>query len=325
MHYFLLYNIDGDLMEYLIIDLNDFDQELLVELLGEHDKNLDLISNFYHDKLIIKNGCLLANKNEQLDEMKRVFNSLIEIYQANQTLDQQDIISTLNNNYVKKFIANGLGSKKYYLRTVGQEQLYKSFENNVITFAIGPAGSGKTFLAVVYCYNLLRKGTIRKIVITRPVVESGESLGFLPGDLQEKIDPYLRPIYDCFESLIGQEALDKLIEKQVIEIAPLAYMRGRTLNDAAIILDEGQNTTIMQMKMFLTRLGFNSKMIITGDISQVDLPANKKSGLISVINTIKDIDEIGIITMNNQDVVRHPLVSKIIDAYNKEQNESKHI
>ena len=221
----------------------------------------------------------------------------------------------LNDNFYKELIYTGNSLKKIYLRTYGQKKLYDSFKNNVITFVTGPAGSGKTFLAVVYSYNLLKKGQIKKIVITRPVVESGESLGFLPGDLQQKVDPYLRPIYDSFETLVGSEYLARLIEKGIIEIDPLAYMRGRTLNDACIILDEGQNATIMQMKMFLTRLGFNSKMIITGDITQIDLPASKKSGLIDAINTVKGIDDIGIVNMESKDVVRHQIVSKIIDAY----------
>ena len=232
-------------------------------------------------------------------------------------IDSQDVNSILNDNYYKEFIANGIGLKKYYLRTKGQKDLYEAFENNVITIAVGPAGTGKTFLAVVYAYNLLKKGQINKIIITRPVVESGESLGFLPGDLKEKVDPYLRPIYDSFDALISSENTTKLIEKGVLEIAPLAYMRGRTLNDACIILDEAQNTVPSQIKMFMTRLGFNSKMIITGDITQIDLPRSKESGLIEAIKIIKDISEIEVVYMTGKDVVRHPIVQKIIEAYEK--------
>ncbi|MCR5067543.1 MAG: PhoH family protein [Erysipelotrichaceae bacterium] len=242
---------------------------------------------------------------------------MIAIYESQGCIETQDIISLLHNSYYKQFIVSGIGSRKYYLRTTGQKRLYDSFEDNVITFAIGPAGTGKTFLAVCYAYSLLKQGSIRRIIITRPVVESGESLGFLPGDLREKVDPYLRPIYDAFEVLCGQENLQKMIEKNIIEISPLAYMRGRTLNEACVILDEAQNTTPMQIKMFMTRLGFNSKMIITGDITQIDLPAFKPSGLLQAVKIVEGIEGISVIYMHNYDVVRHPLVSRIIDAYEK--------
>lgn len=304
-------------MDNLIIDLNYEDGETIYAIYGEDDNNLKLIEEFYNIKLKAISGNVYCDDTDKLEELKRVFNSLIDVYHKNKTIETQDVISVLNNNYFKRFIINGVGNKKFYLRTVGQARLYDAYENSVITFAVGPAGTGKTFLAVVYAYNLLKKGAIRKIIITRPVVESGESLGFLPGDLKEKIDPYLRPIYDSFESLIGQEKMDELLEKGILEIAPLAYMRGRTLNDACVILDEAQNTTDTQIKMFMTRLGFNSKMIITGDITQIDLPSHKKSGLIDAVKIVKGIDEISVIRMRNNDVVRHPVVQKIIDAYDK--------
>ena len=256
-----------------------------------------------------------VDNKEKVSIIKKALENIIKINKENGTVTTHDVNAVLNDNFYKEFICNGLAGKKYYLRTYGQKLLYDSFRNKVITFVCGPAGTGKTFLAVVYAYDLLKKGEIKKIVITRPVVESGESLGFLPGDLQEKVDPYLRPIYDSFEALVGIENTTKMIEKGIVEIAPLAYMRGRTLNDACVILDEAQNTTETQMKMFLTRLGFNSKMIITGDITQIDLPTNKKSGLIDAMKVVKDIDEIGIIKMQSKDVVRHPVVQKIVDAY----------
>jgi len=304
-------------LDNLIIDLNYEDGETIYAIYGEDDNNLKLIEEFYNIKLKAISGNVYCDDTDKLEELKRVFNSLIDVYHKNKTIETQDVISVLNNNYFKRFIINGVGNKKFYLRTEGQARLYDAYENSVITFAVGPAGTGKTFLAVVYAYNLLKKGAIRKIIITRPVVESGESLGFLPGDLKEKIDPYLRPIYDSFESLIGQEKMDELLEKGILEIAPLAYMRGRTLNDACVILDEAQNTTDTQIKMFMTRLGFNSKMIITGDITQIDLPSHKKSGLIDAVKIVKGIDEISVIRMRNNDVVRHPVVQKIIDAYDK--------
>ena len=184
-----------------------------------------------------------------------------------------------------------------------------------IVFAVGAAGTGKTYLAVAYAVSQLKKGNIKKIIITRPVVEAGEKLGFLPGDLKEKVDPYLIPIYDALEEFLEKESLGKLIEKGNVEIAPLAYMRGRTLDNAIIILDEAQNTTKSQMKMFLTRLGFNSKMIITGDITQIDLPSNQGSGLVEATNILKKIKGIDIVHFIQDDVMRHPLVSKIIERY----------
>ena len=297
------------------MDLNNYDASLISELFGNNDSNIKLVEEFYDVKIQFEQGCLYCDDDSKLEVISNTFEKIIDLIENGDGIDSQDIIGILNGNFVKKYISNGFGSRKFYLRTQGQERLFEAFDNNVITFAIGPAGTGKTFLAVVYAYNLLKKGNIKKIIISRPVVESGESLGFLPGDLQEKVDPYLRPIYDSFDMLVGAENTAKMIEKGVLEIAPLAYMRGRTLNDACIILDEGQNTTPMQMKMFITRLGFNSKMIITGDITQIDLPPNKASGLIDVMKIVKDIEEIGIVRMHNNDVVRHPVVSKIIDAY----------
>ena len=191
-------------------------------------------------------------------------------------------------------------------------------KNHPLTFAIGPAGTGKTFLAVAYGVSLFRRNEIKRIVLTRPAVEAGESLGFLPGDLREKVDPYLQPLYDALYVLLGTEAVDKMIEKKQIEIAPLAYMRGRTLDDAIVILDEAQNTTTSQMKMFLTRLGFHSKMIVTGDITQIDLKTQEMSGLLDAQRRLQGIPEIGFVQLKLSDIVRHPLVSKILSKYENE-------
>lgn len=304
-------------MNNIVCDLNHLNHETLLMVLGNEDKNIQLIENFYNVKIEVDGSIVYCDDKTKVKTLKKVFEAIVYECEENGHIESQDINSILNDNYYKKFVANGVGLKKFYLRTKGQKDLYESFENNVITVAVGPAGTGKTFLAVVYAYSLLKKGLINKIIITRPVVESGESLGFLPGDLKEKVDPYLRPIYDSFDALISSENTAKLIEKGILEIAPLAYMRGRTLNDACIILDEAQNTVPSQIKMFMTRLGFNSKMIINGDITQIDLPRSKQSGLIEAIKIIKDIDEIKVVYMSSKDVVRHPVVQKIIEAYEK--------
>ena len=300
-----------------ILDLSQYDAELISALLGNNDDNLKMIGEFYGCSLAFENGVLSCSDEAAAEHVRKTIISLMAIYESQGTIETQDLISLLHDSYYKQYIVSGTGSRKYYLRTTGQKKLYDSFENNVITFAIGPAGTGKTFLAVCYAWSLLKQGTIRRIIITRPIVESGESLGFLPGDLREKVDPYLRPIYDSFEVLCGQDNLQKMIEKHIIEISPLAYMRGRTLNEACVILDEAQNTTPMQIKMFMTRLGFNSKMIITGDITQIDLPAHKPSGLLQAVRIVDGIEGINVVYMHNYDVVRHPLVFRIIDAYEK--------
>jgi phosphate starvation-inducible PhoH-like protein len=209
-------------------------------------------------------------------------------------------------------------NKPIYPKTIRQIDYVKALSKYDMVFGIGPAGTGMTYLAVIHAVSLLKDGKIKKLILTRPAVEAGENLGFLPGDLKEKIDPYLRPLYDALYDSLGREQTDMLIEKSVIEIAPLAYMRGRTLDNAYVILDEAQNTTNMQMKMFLTRLGFNSKMVITGDISQIDLPSNVKSGLKTAIHILKGINRISIVEFEKYDVVRHPLVARIIERYDEE-------
>jgi phosphate starvation-inducible PhoH-like protein len=205
--------------------------------------------------------------------------------------------------------------KQIKLKTKGQQRYIETIKNNDVVFAIGPAGTGKTYLAVAMAIKALRSKDVSRLVLTRPAVEAGEKLGFLPGDLQEKIDPYLRPLYDSLYDILGLENTQKYLEKNIIEIAPLAYMRGRTLEDSFIILDEAQNTTPEQMKMFLTRLGFGSKAIITGDITQIDLPRGQVSGLINALEVLKDVAGLGVQAMTGEDIVRHPLVEEIINAY----------
>ena len=219
--------------------------------------------------------------------------------------------------YEEEIIKDNYG-KPIRVKTLGQKVYVDSVKKHDIVFGIGPAGTGKTFLAVTLAVTALKRGQVKRIILTRPAVEAGESLGFLPGDLKEKVDPYLRPVYDALYQILGKEQTTRLMEREIIEIAPLAYMRGRTLDDAFVILDEAQNTTIMQMKMFLTRLGFNSKMIVNGDTSQIDLPRNVKSGLIDATQKLKNIEQIDFIYLSAKDVVRHPVVAEIITAYEED-------
>ena len=235
-----------------------------------------------------------------------------------------DLLNIVDNNQKEidekvKFVTTYNG-KVIRPKNQSQYQYYKLLEKNTIVFAMGAAGTGKTYLAVAFGINLLKFKKVNKIIITRPIVEAGENLGFLPGELKEKVDPYLTPIYDALHDILGKETTDKYLEKGIIEIAPLAYMRGRTLSDAFVILDEAQNTTSTQMKMFLTRLGYNSKMVITGDESQIDLKPSIKSGIVVASDILKDIEDITCIKFDSKDVVRHPLVSKIIHAYESHEN-----
>lgn len=268
-----------------------------------------------------------TDDNDKIQFLESVFNVLIQMADKNINITPRDIVyiysivtDGLINEYLsfinnRKPIAHNLHNKPIYAKTLKQDKYIKAIAKKDLIFSIGAAGTGKTYLAVCYGVSELKKGNIEKIILTRPAVEAGESLGFLPGDLKEKVDPYLRPLYDALYDMLGLEQVNSLIEKQVIEIAPLAYMRGRTLENAFIILDEAQNATIDQLKMFLTRLGFNSKMIVTGDISQVDLPNSKKSGLKVSANLLKDLSEVGYIAFDKCDVVRHPLVAKIIERF----------
>ncbi|HBQ43889.1 MAG TPA: phosphate starvation-inducible protein PhoH, partial [Lactobacillus acetotolerans] len=224
----------------------------------------------------------------------------------------------------KKILIRDAKGKPIRVKNMGQKRYVEAIQKSDVVFGIGPAGTGKTFLAVVCAISAFKKGEVSRIILTRPAVEAGESLGFLPGDLKEKVDPYLRPIYDSLYAILGKSTTERLMERGVIEVAPLAYMRGRTLDDAFVILDEAQNTTDAQMKMFLTRLGFNSKMIVNGDITQVDLPGRQHSGLIDARRILRNIDQIKFVKFTSNDVVRHPVVAKIINAYEKEDAQRKH-
>lgn len=310
-------------LNVLIPDLKDQQN-----ISGIKDNNLKAIEEIFSCEVSLRGDSVYVNANE-LDVLilEELFTLLNEISKLNYVINERDIIyicNALKNGkkddlldlYIKPLtVGKKFGGKDIMPKTLNQKRYVKNLINKDIIFGVGPAGTGKTYLAVMYAVSLLKEGAVKKIILTRPAVEAGESLGYLPGDLKEKIAPYLRPLYDALYDALGYEQANLLIEKEVIEIAPLAYMRGRTLEGACVLLDEAQNTTTSQMKMFLTRLGFKSKMIITGDISQIDLPKGVKSGLVEAINILTDIKEIGITIFSKDDVIRHLLVAKILAKY----------
>jgi len=322
-----------------MVDLSTLDLHLntvaeMVLILGTNDKYLKLLSNLYHVELYTGNNQILVNTHDPivLDELSRIFTLLMLLVKRNIFFNERDIIyihnllKTTSDEAItdlfinRKEIIKTFSGKPIYAKTINQKLYLDSIEKNTLVFGIGPAGTGKTYLAVLIGIKKLREGAVKQIILTRPAVEAGENLGFLPGDLMEKVDPYIRPLYDALYEILGVKQTDDLIEKGVIEIAPLAYMRGRTLENAYVILDEAQNTTINQMKLFLTRLGFGSKMIVTGDITQSDLPKNVESGLVKASKILNDINDIGILYFDNIDVVRHPLVQTILKRFENAQN-----
>ena len=296
------------------------------ELIGFEDRNLDCLCELFAAQIVFRDNRFMINC-EKAEELEDILTQMLQLVRSSRKVNEQEIrylvrcqrkAQTVDLGELKgKVLARTHSGKAICPKTQGQLSFIEAMEKKTIVFAAGPAGTGKTYLAVAYAVSMLKKGEVHKIILTRPAVEAGENLGFLPGDLKEKVDPYLRPLYDALHDLLGNEATDRLIEKGTIEIAPLAYMRGRTLEDAVIILDEAQNTTPSQMKMFLTRLGNQSRMIITGDATQVDLPRSVHSGLMDAIKLLKGIPEIGILQLSGDDVVRHPLVQKIIDRYSE--------
>ncbi|MCG1588105.1 PhoH family protein [Staphylococcus epidermidis] len=308
-----------------IIQIDDINQSQA--LIGNNDENLKAIEAHFN-VVIHARGQEIAVKGEKLEHVEKaelVLKNLLKVIELGNTITLKDVeaaIKMADNNTIHHLldlydeeITKDAYGKTIRAKTMGQRIYINAMKRNDLVFGIGPAGTGKTFLAVVYAAKQLRKGSVKRIVLTRPAVEAGESLGFLPGDLKEKVDPYLRPLYDGLNTVLGREQTQRLIERGVIEIAPLAYMRGRTLDDAFVILDEAQNTTHAQMKMFLTRLGFGSKMVVTGDQTQIDLPKGVKSGLKEAVKKLSGVSGISIMKMNQSDVVRHPLVSKIINRY----------
>lgn len=298
-----------------------------VMLLGMSDANITLIEETYGVQIITRGEVIqIAGDNDaQKHKAYAVLEALLNVIRKNINIDQRDVstaIEMANKGTIEYYaelydeeIARNTKGKSIRAKTIGQREYVRAIRHKDLIFGIGPAGTGKTYLAVVMATQALKNGHVKRIILTRPAVEAGESLGFLPGDLKEKVDPYLRPLYDALHDIYGQEQTQRLIERGTIEIAPLAYMRGRTLDDAFVILDEAQNTTHPQMKMFLTRLGFGSKMVITGDKTQIDLPKNTESGLIVAERSLKHVKDIHFQILEQGDVVRHPLVAKVIQAY----------
>jgi len=300
-----------------IIDLKDIE---LVNFLGIHNNNIQKIESAFPKTKIVSRGNKISIKGNkaQLLEVEKIILSLIIHCNKFGKIDKKTISNHIINgssNEEKDVIVFGSNGKKILAKTSNQKKIVTLIKANDLVFVIGPAGTGKTYVSVALALKALKNKSIKKIIITRPVVEAGENLGFLPGDLQEKIDPYLRPIYDALQDMLPINKIKKYIENKTIEIAPIAYMRGRTLKNAFILLDEAQNTTPSQLKMFLTRLGPNSKMIVTGDISQIDLLKHQQSGLIDAIKRFKNINGIEFTTLDNTDVLRHSIVKRILEKY----------
>lgn len=308
------------------IDIQLSHPDDLFHLFGSNERHLRLMEEELDVVIHARTEIVqVLGEESACEEARQVIQALMVLVNRGMTVGTPDVvtaISMVKNDEIDKFVAlyeeeiiKDNTGKPIRVKTLGQKLYVDSVKQHDVTFGIGPAGTGKTFLAVTLAVTALKRGQVKRIILTRPAVEAGESLGFLPGDLKEKVDPYLRPVYDALYQILGKDQTTRLMEREIIEIAPLAYMRGRTLDDAFVILDEAQNTTIMQMKMFLTRLGFNSKMIVNGDISQIDLPRKVKSGLIDAQEKLKNIHQIDFVHFSAKDVVRHPVVAQIIRAY----------
>ena len=313
------YNLKLD--EYTIEEINRF--------VGLNEQNLQMIEKHFLVSITYRSGEMIIKdcSEETFKKIEKVAYALLSQAKKGMDISNRDVIyatTLLEKNELDHLedlysikIARTIGGKIIYPKTLGQKEYYYALKKNDVVFGIGPAGTGKTYLAVVFALTALKNNEVKRIILTRPAVEAGENLGFLPGDLKEKVDPYLRPLYDALHDMLGVEQTERMLEKGIIEIAPLAYMRGRTLEDAYVILDEAQNTTDNQMKMFLTRLGFNSKMIITGDMSQIDLPKGVNSGLRTAYRILKGVEGIRFVELSALDVVRHPVVKRIIEKYDE--------
>ena len=316
--------------------------ETIIDIPAEHEKNvcgqfdsyLKKIERTLHVTMIERDGALkIIGPEQMVQKAKSVFNNLIELSKRGNAITEQNVDYALSLSFSesdgqileidKDIICRTITGKPVKPKTMGQKQYVDQIRKKMIVFGIGPAGTGKTYLAMAMAIQAFKNGEVSRIILTRPAIEAGEKLGFLPGDLQSKIDPYLRPLYDALYQIMGAESYLHNAEKGLIEVAPLAYMRGRTLDNAYIILDEAQNTTPAQMKMFLTRIGFGSKVIVTGDQTQKDLPAGAVSGLDTAVRVLKRIDDIGFCYLSSSDVVRHPLVQKIVQAYDDYETKKK--
>lgn len=300
-------------------------EELMLSVLGEHDKFLRLVEDAFDVSIAVRgNEITLRGEREEAEKAARLFEELVEMVHRGQALDHEQVGRSIQilKEQPDVGVAEVLGDKVYSRRgrsvrpkSIGQKTYVDAIRNNIVVCAIGPAGTGKTYLAVAAAVQALESGEVRRIILTRPAVEAGEKLGFLPGDILAKVDPYLRPLYDSLYDMLDAGEVQKLISRGTIEIAPLAYMRGRTLNDSFIILDEAQNTSPEQMKMFLTRIGFGSKAVVNGDITQVDLPAGHTSGLVHVEKVLSGVEGVAFVYLSGNDVVRHDIVRRIIAAY----------
>ncbi|MDB7978999.1 MULTISPECIES: PhoH family protein [Faecalicoccus] len=316
-------------MAFKTIDLSNYDVNAIQIFVGNQDVHLQVLRKAFKTDFILRDQQLKFD-SEQFDEIQQVVSTCFDLIESKHKLNEQDVnylCRLAKNHQLDQFdlshlqpIAKTKSGKLIYPKTLGQAILCDAFFHNDIIFASGVAGTGKTYLAVCYAVMQLKKEEVEKIILTRPAVEAGESLGFLPGDMKDKVDPYLRPLYDALYDMLGVETVERFMEKQVIEVAPLAFMRGRTLNKAVVILDEAQNTTQAQMKMFLTRMGQNAQMIINGDVTQIDLIRKEQSGLVQATQILKGIDRIAFVQMSADDVVRHPLVQKIIERYETIEN-----
>lgn len=296
---------------------------------GVQNQYFNLIKSTFPTLKITGRDCYIfaAGNQQALDILEQKLDDIVKFIQNHHTIELKDVENILSIKdetekqliFDQDIIVKGVNGKIIKAKTTNLKKLVKESEKKDMVFAIGPAGTGKTYTSVALAVKALKEKNVKRIILTRPAVEAGESLGFLPGDLKEKLDPYLQPLYDALRDMIPHERLENFTEKRVIEVAPLAFMRGRTLDDAFVILDEAQNTTHSQMKMFLTRMGMNAKFIITGDPSQIDLPKNQQSGLQEAMKILQNVEEIGFIHLNESDVVRHPIVKKIILAYNQSE------
>ncbi|MFV0519351.1 MAG: PhoH family protein [Lachnospirales bacterium] len=308
---------------------------LLAKVFGDFDGNIGVIEKNTNTTINSRGeNIFITGEKEEVEKAKMVLLKLLKKAESSEITSQfvnylLDMKEDENFEEVEKLdsdvIARTISNKAVKPKTVGQKRYVDAIKNNTVVFGVGPAGTGKTYLAMAMAIKSFKNNEVNRIILTRPAIEAGEHLGFLPGDLQQKVDPYLRPLYDALYEIMGAENFLKNMEKGLIEVAPLAYMRGRTLDNAFIVLDEAQNTTPEQMKMFLTRIGFGSKVCITGDITQIDLPYGKKSGLEVAINILDNIEDISVIRFSNKDVVRHPLVQSIIKAYEKADKEKEQI
>ena len=308
------------------LELSADSMDAYVSLFGLNDQNIALIEQECSVSVALRRNRLIITGDEaNRDLAQQVIMLLLEMIRRNEHVDRVRIRYTIAmaregksaqiEESLKRIIAVTHRGKEITCKTIGQRLYVDTIRNHVLTFAVGPAGTGKTYLAMALAVMALKNKEVERIILTRPAVEAGEKLGFLPGDLTQKVDPYLRPLYDAMYDFMGADSYSKLIERGIVEVAPLAYMRGRTLSDAFIILDEAQNTTSEQMKMFLTRMGFRSRIVVTGDMTQTDLPAGKRSGLREAVELLRNIPEIGIVELTGKDIVRHELVQQIVEAY----------